>query len=84
MDMARTERLMEDVSARADTRPACGSRGDFSAVKDIICSDRWEQTTENSGFLQAHVQRDFGAKITDVGNLEKSTGKTEFPTKKCE
>jgi hypothetical protein len=40
MDMARTERLMEEVKARAGTRPACGWRGDWGAGANI-CVLRW-------------------------------------------
>lgn len=35
MDMARTERLTEEVRARAGTRPACGCWGDWGAVENM-------------------------------------------------
>jgi hypothetical protein len=35
MDMARTERLTEEVRARAGTRPASGSEGDWGAGLNI-------------------------------------------------
>lgn len=37
MDMARTERLTEEVKARADTWPACGWKGDWGAGVNMDC-----------------------------------------------
>lgn len=57
MDIARTERLTEEVKARAGTRPACGWRGDWGAGANI-CGFRWmSQRLQESGKTAKPVEK---------------------------